>query len=163
MKYKLIAVWILLLCLLLSACSHTPPDPSATCFYYRNATVAYHSENGLIGRQLIDDTDDTSDWTQLLEDYLRGPTDSQLVSPFPAGIQLVYFSVSQDTAQAVLSREFADLTGSDLTIACACLALTIQNITHCSLVEISAVDALLDNQPSITIDPAVISFYDSAQ
>ena len=163
MRYKLIAVWILLLCLFLSACSPVPSYPTDNCFYYKNATVAYHSENGLIGQQRIADTYGAADWTQLLDDYFAGPTDPQLVSPFPAGTQLVYLSVYQDTAQAVLSREFADLTGAELTTACACLALTIQGITHCSFVQISAVDALLDNQPSIAIDPSILSFYDSAQ
>lgn len=163
MRYKLIAVWILLHCLFLSACSPEPSDPSNTCFYYKNATVLYHSENGLLGQQWIDITGGSDDWTQLLSIYLAGPTDHQLVSPFPAGTQLVSFSVYQDTAQVVLSREFADLTGAELTTACACLALTIQSITHCSYVQISAADALLDNQPSITIEPAAISFYDSTQ
>jgi hypothetical protein len=163
MRYKAIAGWILLLCLFITACGHTQPDPSGVRFYYNQADVAYDSNDGLIGYQPIANTAPASDWVQLLEDYLRGPTDSQFVSPFPAGTHLVYFTVSQDTAQAVLSHDFADIAGADLTIACACFALTVQSITHCSVVEISAVDALLDGQSSITIDPCALSLYDSTQ
>ena len=163
MKCKAIVAHILLLCLLTTACGHTQPAPLKVRFYYNQATVAYESKDGLLGYQPIANTAPASNWVQLLEDYLRGPTDPQFVSPFPAGTQLVYFTVSQDTAQAVLSHAFADIAGADLMIACACFALTVQSITDCSIVEISAVDALLNGQSSITIDPSTLSFYDSAQ
>ncbi|MBO4937388.1 MAG: GerMN domain-containing protein [Oscillospiraceae bacterium] len=60
----------------------------------------------------------------LLSLYFRGPLDSSLNSPFPAGTSLLNLQQEDSTLIITLSTAFAQLKGIDLTIACNCLAQT---------------------------------------
>ena len=125
---------------------------SQTTFYYCIKQADYSSENSAIGSESCSEPIHHLDYNKILENYFSGPNSSELLSPFPAGTKLVSFTLDQQTAHIVLSDHFAELSGVDLTVACACLSITVENMTNCATVTISAEKKLLDNQESITID-----------
>ena len=88
---------------------------------------------------------------ELLTLYLKGPNSDRLVSPFPTGCRLVECTVKNEKVTIVLSNELANLTGYDLTLACACLTLTASSLYPECAVQIRAESELLDGMTDITM------------
>ena len=158
MKFK-IPVFILFICSLFLCGCHKEDTTTQAKFYYRNNQVNY-KDNGTIGSESYAGTLDPLAYNELINAYLSGPNSQDLSNPFPTGTTLVALTIEQDKASVTLTSNFADITGIDLTIACACLSLTVKEITGCGTAEISAQDALLDNQQSIIIDTNAIQLTD---
>ena len=89
--------------------------------------------------------------TVLLERYLSGPTSEGLVSPFPAGTKLKAWELSGNMLTLTLSNEIAQLSGMDLTLACACLTVTCLELTDAEAVQIRAESATFGSKASITM------------
>lgn len=104
----------------------------------------------------------SNDAVGLLSLYLNGPLAQDLVSPFPSGMTVIAVQTNNEKTTIILSDEFAELTGLDLTIACTCLAMTVFQWNECDFVEISAESVLLDKQSSITIEREKLVFSDNA-
>lgn len=151
MKYKCMIVPILIICLLCCGCNKTQ-NQTQIIFYYCNNQMDYKANNSAIGSEICNEPIDHLDYDKLLTNYLSGPHSTNLISPFPSGTSLINFSLDQQSAHVVLSDTFATLTGVELTIACVCISKTVENMTNCATVTISAQNALLDNQESIIID-----------
>ena len=130
-------------------------------FYYCNSKVDYTPDDSLIGFEFYNKSIDPFAYDKLLHTYLEGPQSKTLLSPFPNGTTLVSISIEQQTAYITLSDDFAKLTGIKLSIACACIGLTVKNITGCAKVVISAQNALLEQQQSITINTNEIQLTDN--
>jgi spore germination protein GerM len=125
---KKIAAAFLLLCLGLGliGCSDSsegyvyPVD-----FYYlrQDADIQYSKEDGIITFETREGGHGES-ITHLLNLYFQGPADEMLVSPFPEKLNVISAHFSHNALDLILSDEFSDLTGIDLTVACACIART---------------------------------------
>lgn len=61
----------------------------------------------------------------LVDALLDGPTVAGLTSPFPEGVRLLDWSLEDGVLHLDLSEQYGGLTGVDLTVADACLALTL--------------------------------------
>ena len=61
----------------------------------------------------------------LMDELLAGPETPGLSSPFPAGVRLLGWSLEEGALRLDLSEQYGALTGVDLTLADACLALTL--------------------------------------
>jgi len=121
-------------------------------FYYCTTKPDYSSTAGIIRSESHNLHVDPSNYRALLSQYLKGPTSSELKSPFPTGCEIMDITLDQSTARITMNSSFAALSGVELTLACACISLTARSITGYATVEIRAADTLLDNRESIIID-----------
>ena len=118
---------LLLLCSLWGCRLESRRDTSEPVeFFYprKSGSFVYGAPDGVIGSELRDISGHMGDLNYLLSVYLRGPLDSELRSPFPAGCRLVKAEANDDTLYIVLSAEFTALENLELTLACASLAET---------------------------------------
>lgn len=154
---------LLALCLLpLFGCAQ-PEDPieNPVFFYYRQKTLTYDNENSVITKELRDAGRRADDTSYLLEQYLRGPQSETLLRTFPRGSRIT-LQVQEDTAVIVVNSNFATLTGIDLTLACACLTLTVCELTGTEHALIQGQDVLLDGNQSIAMSRSSILLLDSS-
>ena len=151
MRYRAIILAVLLIAAILCSCG-TKESKDQILFYYCSAKPDYSSGAELIKSETHTAYVDPTNYKAILAQYLQGPRDPDLTSPFPGGCEIVDITLDQATARITMSKSFSTLTGVELTLACACLSLTTRAITGYATVEISAVDALLDNKEAITID-----------
>ena len=142
----------LLFSLLLPGCARKKTVQNPVRFYYRTEDVAYFDSTGVIDSEERDAGARRNDYAYLLNEYLRGPENQKLAPTFPDGSAVQDLKLEGDTATVVLNEEFAQLTGIDLSLACACLTLTVCEMTGAERVEISAGSALLDGSPVITVE-----------
>ena len=159
MKLKPLICVLLLICACLCSCSNVQGNTDIL-FYYPNKQINYSTTDQIIGYEKCVENVDPLAYSELLTIYLKGPRSSELNSPFPSGTALVRFTIDQQIAHVTLSNDFSELTGVDLSIACACLSLTIEKISGCAQVQISAENAQLDNREFITVNTNEILLID---
>lgn len=134
------------------ACNHNEENIQEPAqFYYCTSEDNSTSVQPVISHEIREIKQCEKDIYQILELYLSGPQSDHLVSPFPAGVQLI--SVQQDDNKVfiLLSPTFSQLTGFDLSVACACLSLTIFDLTEYDDISIRAHENLLDGSESIDL------------
>ena len=162
MKY-----WIsllLIISILLSLCGCTQdmrPAKSPVNFYYLAKEVSYDGESEILLPEEREGAGYEADMEGLLNQYLKGPASDALRSPFPTHVRVTRYATTANTIILEMSSEFAQLLGIDLTVACACIARTLFDLTQMERVMISATDAQLDGQASITFDRNDIYFVDT--
>ena len=145
---------ILAVCVLfgLCGCQRTEePVETPITFYYRRADVVYGDPEGLIAPCIGEGSGYEDDIAGLLNRYIQGPSDPAYTNPFPGGCRIVKFSVEGDTATVTLNGLLARYRGISLSVACACLSLTVMELTGVDTVCIMANNVLLDGSESITM------------
>ena len=100
--------------------------------------------------------------TGIINKYLQGPNTDECVSPFPAGVSVLSIEQHDSKLSIQLSAPFAELSGIDLTLACACLSKTIMQLTQCTTVEISVPGATLNGSASIIMDEQHLLLLDNS-
>lgn len=140
----------------------TEQSEEGICFYYLRTQLSYQTDRPAIEgeKRQIQQLDS---WAQVLDVYLAGPESEDLVSPFPAGLRVLKTVMENGTVHISVSKNLADLTGLELTIACACLAMTCLELTGAETVVISPEEGLLDGQKSITMDKNTLLLIDMAE
>ena len=78
-----------------------------------------------VGYELRQLPEDLPPVEALMDELLAGPETPGLSSPFPAGVRLLGWSLEEGALRLDLSEQYGALTGVDLTLADACLALTL--------------------------------------
>ena len=158
---KWIAAVLSLLCLAgLAGCQKEEPAAPGTAFYYCAADMAYGMDAAAIQAEYRQ-VDAQEPLPELLEYYLAGPASAALRSPFPAALRLLDASVEGSTVYITVTDALAALSGLELTLACSCISLTCMELTGAEAVVISAQDALLAGQKSITMDKNSILLLDT--
>ena len=153
-------IFLILLSLLLGGCSianHDIKEP--VVFYYLQSCNRpeeykdYFSE-GAIGFESREASGHRDDLYYLLSMYFRGPLDSQLVSPFPAGCTVVKVLSNGQEVTVNLNAAAADITDLDLTLEIACLAKTCMALTDATTVHIESrgIDDSVLFQYTVTAD-----------
>ena len=146
--------FILALCLLLGLYGcHRQEEPieSPVTFYYRQAEVVYGDPEGLIGPCVSEGAGYEDDLPGLLNRYLQGPENPAFINPFPGGCRVVKLTIEDRTATVTLNGLLARYREIALSVACACLSLTIMELTGTDVVCIQTNTALLDGAESITM------------
>lgn len=131
-------------------------------FYYGQLEMQYGNQPEAISKEVRDAKDRRQDYPHLLSLYLNGPESYSLYNPFPRNTSVLSFSLQDGTAAVQLSSSFATLTGFDLTLACACITLTVCEMTGAQQVTISADGVLLDGNQQITITPDSLLMADNS-
>ena len=131
---------LLLAGILLLSCSGCVRDPQASevPFYYRRAEFDFGTPDGIIAQELHDVSGHTNDLRYLLALYLQGPSDQELILPFPEGTVLAELTQERKTVTITLSAAASGLEELDLTIACVCLAQTCFAICDAQQVHIQS-------------------------
>lgn len=143
MKRMFILFLSAILVFLCVGCAAQENHPS---FYFLWSDHENAVENGSIAPEIQDDIEAGYSLKYLLTLYLNGPLDSRMVSPFPAGLKLN--SVERNDKYLILdfSPELAELTGYELTLACACITQTCLELTDARVISIRASGELLHNR-----------------
>lgn len=158
-----ICILLALALLSLTGCANdTGRFQEPVSFYYVREEFTYGTADGVIAGEIREAAGLSGDRRQLLNRYLEGPDSAELISPFPAGVRVVELKAEESRLTVVVSDAFAQLTGLDLTVACACLTKTAIGITGCTVVTIQAETAMLDGSKSVTMDEASLFLLDTS-
>ena len=153
MKKFLIVVLAVAMLLPIFGCSEEEPEiVSPVTYFYRRSEISFESETGIVASEARESAGHENDLTYLLNQYFDGPNDKALQRTFPLGTQLISISVSAQHTIITVSGHLSSLKGIDLTIACACITMTVMELTGTSKVEIKADRALLNDAESIIMD-----------
>ena len=141
----------LLLILSCSACGYQNDPAQQVSFYYCAKDPADTGHSTHISPELWEDIRQNS-LEEIIDLYLSGPRTEDLRSPFPEGLQIVLAEQQDSTMYLTVSPHLCQLTDMELTVACACLTLTIIELRQVQQVVITPEEGLLDGQKSITMD-----------
>ena len=127
-------------------------------FYYCNSNIAYNSTTGVIQAEVRESAGFHGNLLAFLRAYLQGPANSELKRFIPPDVSIVSCQIEADRVNLVLSSQFSNLSGIELTTACSALLMTIHDYTGVQTLQISAKDAHLDdkNEIILTIDDVVL-------
>ena len=134
MKRFLALFLILALLAGFAACSET----EAVTFYYLRNESAYQfgTPDAVIAGESREAAGHVHDLRYLLILYLHGPVNENLHSPFPSGTSLVNLEQHGTALTIRLSSIASAMKGTDLTLACACIARTCFEITDAQSVTV---------------------------
>ena len=145
----------------LLSCARQEDIQKPVTFYYRRANIAYAGSDGVVSTEQRESLGHEGNIDSLLAMYLSGPLSPELAQTFPDGTFLVSIQQSGTTAKATFSFHLASLSGIDLTVACACITMTLTELMGVETVQISAAGALLDDYQYITMDKNCLLLLDS--
>lgn len=129
--------------------------------YYLRKEIDYNSSTPLIVAFSQQTSSIPQQYEQIINQYLRGPTSSDLISPFPEEIQLKAFEISSNQLSVTLSYHKESFSDSRRTIAFACLTKTLVTLTGINAVEIIAEDIDSDDQEIFNFSIDSFTYIDS--
>lgn len=157
--------WICALCALIllatCGCSQNTPKPvKPVNFYYRTDPGNYQTE--AITPEVRESEGYEDDLKGLIQLYVNGPVSKSYLNPFPAKVTVESITVNTSTVDLQLNARFAQLSDLDMTTACACLTMTILEITQRHRLIINAVDGSgnIIYTASMTKEHLLLSDYD---
>ena len=141
---------LLAACLLLTACAvrKTEPYVNPIFFYYCRADAEYGQDTGSLARELRDLGDPDITIPEILKLYFAGPSSDGLRSPFPEGLRCEDVAIESGVVTVHLSDEYSALTGVKLSLASACLTMTLSQISFVKGVQLRTDAGTLSNQGS---------------
>ena len=131
-------------------------------FYYAKTDVAFGCDDGVIGAYVAESAG-CNGLTEILQLYLKGCKDNRFHNIFPAGTTLKEATVQGQTAYITLTSDFARLSGTDLTIACACITMTTMELVDVTFVCINANGVPMDGSLNITLSRKDLILIDTTQ
>ena len=145
--------WIaILLCLLLLTGCTGPFSSDEPHFYYLKNDISFSGDSSVIASEFFSSIDTSTDLLPIMEEYLKGPDSGSLHSPFPEGIRIFLAEQREDTVILEFNDALAELSGMELTLACACAAMTCLELTDAENVSIRSRGATLDGAAQITMN-----------
>lgn len=163
MKRILVIMLVLVLCISVAGCAKdevTIENPVS--FYYRRSELSYEGNSGVIMQEVRESGGSEQSVITLLAMYFQGPVSTGMDRTFPYGTQPISLQLQDNRAHILLSSHIANLKGIDLSIACACITMTLIELTGVSSVEIKAEHALLNDAESIIMDKETLLLLDDA-
>lgn len=163
MKRILCLFLVCALCLPLLGCKPKTEDiEDPVNFYYRRSadTITFGKADGVITSEQREAAGHRDDPSYLINLYLKGPAGTGMNRTFPKGVELVKFSLEGGCAYITVSDFFSTLTGINLTLACACLTLTVCELTGAKQLTVSTSNTLLDGNRTVIMTPDDILFLD---
>lgn len=129
-------------------------------FFYKTAETTFEGEYGVIAPEQREANGHEEDLQWLLEAYFAGPQGDTLVAPFRSETTLTDCSLEDGVLSVTVSSHLAELGGVDLTVACACIAMTCLEFADVDSVQISAENTLLEGRSAIVITRSDIALMD---
>lgn len=147
---RLICLLLVVICIgTLCSCAKKETIRQPVTFYYCAETIDYNSTTGVIVPETREGYGYESNLTSLINLYLQGPIHQGFFSPFLKGTSVLNISSDAEVSTIMLSKNFSELSGYQLTLACTCIAKTLMELTGCRIVRIGAQDAVLDGNAYI--------------
>lgn len=146
---KKLTAFLLAMVLLFSGCAvPSAADTTAMAqpvrFYYPYAALDEQPfDSGAIGWELRDLGAASLPVKEILEFYLQGPQQEDLVSPFPDNVNVVYASLSDGRLTIRTNEAIKSLTGISRSLAVACLVYTMTQFSTISSVQLLSGDQTL--------------------
>lgn len=161
MKRFVCLILVIAVLVAIPACASDRPEQPGN-FYYRRPEIGFSGTDGVIAAEERELADIHGDLEAMLLAYFAGPESGDLESPFPRDTALIGWDLHNSRLTVDLSEDFSQLSGVDLTIACACIAKTFLELTDASSVAIRADGALLNGSDSIVISENSLSLADDS-
>lgn len=150
--------WIasILACLLLSGCgSLTEGLREPVNFYYVRS--GYQTDmSSPIGSEQREAAGHRQDLRYLLAMYLMGPSQEPLRSPLPSGTQILSLDENDTLLTICLTDLDEILSDADYSLACACLSLTLLDLTDMQSITVAS------GSRSITMTQENVLYMDAA-
>lgn len=163
---QLICIILALFCLMpLHGCKQEEQTPVYS-FYYPRADRGYNVQENRFYEQAIT-AEQREDIVyisarQMITAYIQGPQTPIYSNPFPKGLELVAISIRNQTLYCTFTDHLAELTGTDLIIACTCITKTGIDLTRATTVQIRCETAMLDGKTAIEMNNATTIISDLA-
>lgn len=147
------SILCLCLCVLIfCSCGRKAPEYlSPVNFYYCNRTVSYNSPTALINPEVRESAGFDNDIVKFMKVYLQGPISDELNRIVPVNTVLRFAELEEHTVHLDFSKEFADLSGIELTTACVCIVKSLHEFAGVETVVFTAEGSLLDEKESFTL------------
>lgn len=137
----------------LAACTEEEPKiEQPVQLYYRTAVADTEIASSVIAPLTAEGAGLKDDPQALLNEYLKGTSESGYLTTFPASTKLLSLELTEDTATLLLNPSITRLSGVDLTVACACITMTTIELTGVTTVRIRASNSTLDGAEEIVMD-----------
>lgn len=164
MKRGLCLLSVLILLLSLLGCSAQNKTPAGgVAFYYQQSAIQPAQSGSIISKDMHILSDPDSNYTSILNTYLQGPISDPLHRIFPTGIVLSRLNVEKKNTDVVLGGSFSSLKGMELTIFCACLTLTVCDLTGTQQVSIYYETDYPESDPAVVMRPEEIVLLDDCK
>lgn len=132
-------------------------------FYYYKSEPAFTGTNGVLAPERRELAGIEHDLNAILELYCAGPASRDLENPLPKGCPAPTCSLEGTEQRLSFGREFADLSGIELTIAVGCLARTFLELTGAKTLILTADGALLNGETAMMVTLADLQLRDESQ
>lgn len=165
-KKLVVIILTLLLCFPAYGCRQdTPTFQSPVQLYYRCVNTDEDLPAKTIAPMIVEGEQFRNDTIALLNYYLalfhnKSTVIDSYDATFPAGTTVLAYHVQDGSAQLHLSENFSELSGVSLTIACACITMTVMELQNVDSVTITVDNATLDGATSITMNSEMLSLMD---
>lgn len=128
--------------------------------FYCTKSVSYNSEKGVIDSELREFADWKQEYRDFLNVYLSGPRTPELKSPFPLGGWILELKQKDSQVNLLLNLNFSFLSPNELTLACACISLTVMELMQVDTVNIQ-IDGNMQDPTVITMTKDNLFFTDN--
>lgn len=165
MKIRMISLLLLIaICMTVTGCQKQAESiKTPVVFYYVRAEFDHGNDNSVICGETRESADFKGNLIELLNGYLQGPQSEDLLTPFPSGTSITNYVVDNTTAILTVTDHLTQISGMDLTVACACLSKTVIELTGIESVKIQAKTKELGSNEYIYMDMNTILLLDSTE
>ena len=136
---KRITAFVLAAVLMCSLCGCAPETTKKgtwISFYYCREDMSSYVPDSVITQELRQISDDVTDLIAIMDLYLQGPRAPELKNVFPPNCRVVRLTVEEEVSEVCLSKEIGQLEGMNLTVACACFAKTLMELSGTKILRI---------------------------
>ena len=98
-------------------------------FYYCREDMASHVSDHVITRESRQIPKEETNLTKIMDLYLQGPRAPELKQIFPENCRIESIFWEEDLLEVCISEEIGALEGMALTVACACFAKTVMELS----------------------------------
>lgn len=164
-RYKLCAAALALM-LALTGCSaavvQRPQYVNPIDFYYCRQEPVFGSETGALAYETVELGRTDISVEEILALYFAGPISQTLRSVFPEGLACTRAELDGGVLTLHLNEAYSTLSGVELTLAAACLSMTLTQIEFVDSVRVETPGALLSQQAGDLYAPERFVFFDDA-
>lgn len=155
---KRLLIFICLLSFLLCGCSANGQlFKNPVTFYYIQEQYQYGENAGVIAAEEREAAGHQNDLTYLMALYMMGPSEDGLVSPIPRGTRVLEVKNSGTSISLKLSDTTSTMSDTDFTRACACITLTLLDMTEAEKVSFQS------GSRSLTMSRDTLVLFDNSQ
>ena len=120
--------------------------------YYCRETVDHSSDLGIFAPIQLDIGEWDGRMLAFINFYISAPVRDGLRSPFPTGAGITSIEYLDNALRVQLNPLFARLSTGELTVACACISLTLFELTNANSVRFNHHGATNDTVAVMTRD-----------